>query len=158
MKAKLGSWRVLPLLALSSLSFAEEPILPTVMEPVRLSVSQMDNITAGASTVIVNGGVMNIDTIGGNVIEFPAEAIKVIGPDTVRVTLADGETTISGSAVKVLSRDGTNMTPGDLVQLKAGESIRLTPGSPILLYIDKATQPINMDAVRLFFSNVRLKL
>ena len=154
MKANLGNWRILPLLALSSLSFAGEP-----SQPSRLSNGEMDGITAGASTFIINEGVMNIDTIGGaSTIDIPAEAVKVIAPDTVRVTLANGETTISGSAVKVLTRDGTALKPGDVVQLKPGESIRLSPGNTMLLYINGTVRPIKLDAIRQLFSSIQLRL
>jgi len=154
MKENLGSWKMLPLLALSSLSLAgEQP------QASSLSNGEMDGITAGASTFIVNEGTMNIDTIGGsNTIEFPAEAVKVIAPDTVRVTLANGETIISGSAVKVLTPDGTALKPGDVVQLKSGESIHLSPGSTIQLHINGTSKPINLDAVRQLFSRIQSRM
>jgi len=75
MKAKLASLIAVPLLALSSVSFAQETAQPVPAEPMMLSASQMDGITAGfldidirarTINVNVNFGDQNIGNIGGH--------------------------------------------------------------------------------------------
>ena len=77
MKAKLASLIAVPLLALSSVTFAQETAQPVPAEPMMLSMSQMDGVTAGfldfdidfhAKTINinVNFGDQNIGNIGGH--------------------------------------------------------------------------------------------
>lgn len=76
MKAKLASLIAVPLLALSSVSFAQDtahpaPVQPAPAEPMMLSLGEMDSVTAGFyididnSIVNVNFGYQNIGNIGG---------------------------------------------------------------------------------------------
>jgi hypothetical protein len=72
MKAKLASLVAVPLLALSSFSFAQDIVQPAPAEPMMLSLGEMDGITAGYfkidvdnSIINVNFGHQNIGNIGG---------------------------------------------------------------------------------------------
>ena len=72
MKAKLASLIAVPLLALSSVAFAQDTAQPVPAEPMMLSLSQLDGVTAGfldfyADTINinVNFGQQNIGNIGG---------------------------------------------------------------------------------------------
>jgi hypothetical protein len=77
MNATLASVVAIPLLALSSVSFAEEIVAPAPAEPMMLSVAQMDGVTAGDPfEITVNSSgllqVGNIQGTGGyNFIYYP---------------------------------------------------------------------------------------
>lgn len=70
-KVKLAALIVVPLLALSSQSFAGEPGQLEAGEPMQLSMAEMDNVTAAGFidiyiTIIFNYGELNIGNVQGN--------------------------------------------------------------------------------------------
>lgn len=89
MKAKLAALAAVPLLALSSYSFADDTV-PGVQaissEAMVLSMNQMDEITAGQIIIAPNIGVqLNIATIVSNIFSFGGGPIN----STIAATLAN---------------------------------------------------------------------